>query len=246
MPKITSPNLIDKSAAISLIDTEKKPVIFWDTCSLLDIVRIPLPERNNTIDLVQKVIEVKSKIVSKDILSLSSALCVTEFNNHIERWIKELENESKRLSKSCNTFIDFINKINFGAATVPHIDLSIYKVEDVLVQIIHAIVKETLFIKEDASFAHFAHFRTTNKVPPAKKKGEYKDCYVWGTCLEVRHLSSDKSYSYSFMSSNTTDYADNSKSKFVTEIDHEASLNNITYFPNFKMAYGLLKRDGAI
>lgn len=246
MPKITSPNLIDKSAAISLIDTEKKPVIFWDTCSLLDIVRIPLPERNNTVDLVQKVIEIKNKIVTGDIVSLSSALCVTEFNNHIERWIRELESESKRLSKSCNKFIDFINEINFGVPTISHIDLSIYKVEDVLVQITHAIIYKTLFIKEESTFAEFAHFRTTNKVPPAKKKGEYKDCYIWGTCLEVRQLSTDKAYSYNFMSSNTTDYADKTKSKFVTEIAHEASLNNITYFPNYRMAYGLLKKDGVI
>jgi len=246
MSKITSPNIIDKNVAILHIDTEKKPVIFWDTCSLLDIVRLPLPDRNQTVDSLEKIIEIKNKIVSKDIVSLSSELCITEFNNHIETWTKTLESESKRLSKTYNNFIGFINKANIGVSPILTTNLSIYRLEDLLCQIIHAIVNETLFIREDATFATFAHFRTTNKIPPAMKKGEYKDCYVWGTCLELRQTSSDKSYSYNFMSSNVTDYADTNKKDFVTEIKNEATINNIDYFPNFKIAYGHLRRDGTV
>jgi hypothetical protein len=243
MSKITNPNIIDKAAAILHIDTEKKPVIFWDTCSLLDIVRLPLPDRKQTVDSLEKVIEIKNKIVSKDIISISSELCITEFNNHIETWTRTLELESKKLSKTFNNFIGFINKVNLGATPIPQADLSVYRLEDLLCQIIHAITNETLFISEDNTFATFAHFRTTNKIPPAKKKGEYKDCYVWGTCLEIRQTNSDKSYPYNFMSSNVTDYADNNKIDFVTEIKNETTINNINYFSNFKIAYGKLKRD---
>jgi hypothetical protein len=245
MPKIISPNIIDKATAKSHIDSEKKTVIFWDTCSLLDIIRLPLPDRKNSINTLQNVIEIKDKIVSEEIISLSSQLCVREFNDHVENWIKIVETESKRLSKTHNNFIGFINKINVGL-TIPPIDLSAYKIEDLLSQIILAITSKTKFVSEDDTFASFAHFRTTQKIPPAKVKGEYKDCYVWGTCLEIRNTSIDKSYLYNFMSSNVTDYADSNKTDFVTEIKNEASLNSINYFPNFKIAYGKLKQNGIL
>lgn len=243
MLRITSPNIISKSAAIHHIDTVKKPVIFWDTCSFLDIIRLPIPERKQSAAVIGKVIEIKNKIVSKDIVSLSSVLCVREFNDHIENYVKMVELASKNLSGSFNNFIDFINKIQLGATPIPSVDLSVYKLEDQLCLIIHAIINETLFVSEEDSFAQFAHFRTKNKIPPAKVKGEYKDCYIWGSCLELRQSSSDKSYPFYFLSSNVTDYGVKNSSDFVTEIKHEATINNITYFSNFNIAHGLLKRD---
>ena len=246
MSKINNPNVINKAAAILQIDTEKKPVIFWDTCSLIDIVRLPLPGRNQTVDSLEKVIEIKNKIVSKEIISISSELCITEFNNNIKNWTNTLESEGKNLSKTFNSFIGFINKANLGAPPIPPTDLSAYKLENLLCQIILAITSVTLFVSEDNTFATFAHFRTTNKIPPAKKKGEYKDCYVWGTCLEIRQTNSDKSYPYNFMSSNVVDYADTNKTDFVPEIQNEATINNINFFSNFKIAYGQLKRDGIL
>jgi hypothetical protein len=246
MSKITSPIIIDKVSAIIHIDDKKKPVLFWDTCSLLDIVRLPLPDRNQAIDSLEKIIEIKNKIVSKEIVSISSTICIAEFDNHIENWVKSLESESKKLSKTYNNFIEFINKANLGAIPISTTDLSVYKLEDLLCQIVHSIISETLFVSEHATFNEFAHFRTTNKIPPAKKKGEYKDCYVWGTCLEIRQTSVDKSYPYHFMSSNIADYADSSKIEFVTEIKNEATINKIKYFSNFKIAYVQLKRDGIV
>jgi PIN domain len=246
MPKIISPNYIDKATAISKIDTEKKPVIFWDTCSLLDIVRLPLPDRKQNVATLQNLLEIKDKIVSGDIISLSSKLCVDEFNNHIERWVNDVKTASIKLSQTLNDFVSFINKVNPTGTPIPTTNLSVYKIEDLLSQIAHVIIDNTFFINEDTTFAAFAHTRTTLKVPPAKKKGEYKDCYIWGTCLELRSTSVDKTYSYNFMSSNTTDYADTNKRDFVTEIKNEADLNGIEYFSNFNIAYGRLKTKGII
>ncbi|TXD81176.1 hypothetical protein ESY86_18550 [Subsaximicrobium wynnwilliamsii] len=236
----------NKSEVINLIDIHKKPVLFWDTCSLLDIVRLPLPDRNNKVDTLSKVIEIKDKIVSNDIISLSSELCITEFNNHIENWSKRLESESKKLSKSHNKFIGFINKVNLTSQTISDIDLSIYKIEELLCQITHAIISNTIFVEEDDTFKEFAHFRTMNKIPPAQKKGEYKDCYIWATCLEIRNTNTDKSYPYYFISSNVSDYANENKKEFVTEISNEATINNIEYFSNFKIAFGILKSKNIV
>jgi len=246
MPKIISPNIIDKTVAISKIDVEKKPVIFWDTCSLLDIVRLPLPNRKQSVSTLQNLLEIKDKIVSDDIISLSSKLCVDEFNNHIEHYVKEVKTASTKLSQTFNDFVGFINKVNATGTLIPTTNLSVYKIEDLLCQIAHVIIDKTFFINEDATFALFAHTRTTLKIPPAKKKGEYKDCYIWGTCLELRNTSADKTYSYNFMSSNTTDFADTNKRDFVTEIKNEADLNSIEYFSNFNVAYGKLKTIGII
>jgi hypothetical protein len=246
MLKIISPNYIKKAAAISKIDTEKKPVIFWDTCSLLDIVRLPLPCRKQKAVTLNNLLIIKDNIVSGNIISLSSILCINEFNNHIEQHVNELKKESLCLSEKVNTFVSFINVVNTTGMPIPRTNLSEYKIENFLSQIAHDIIDNTFFVNEDNSFASFAHNRTTLKVPPAKKKGEYKDCYIWGTCLELRSNSTDRTYSYNFISSNTTDYADKNNRNFVTEIKNEADLNEIEYFSNFNVALGRLKTKGII
>ena len=47
MSKIIDSSLLSKGEIIDHLDSEKKPIIFWDTCALLDIIRLPVPERNH-------------------------------------------------------------------------------------------------------------------------------------------------------------------------------------------------------
>ncbi|HTA63120.1 MAG TPA: hypothetical protein VK835_11720 [Bacteroidia bacterium] len=243
MSKINNPTKISLAAAAQLCDTFKKPVIFWDTCALLDIMRLPIPDRKHSVSILEKLIEIRNKIVAKDIVSMSSVVCIIEFNDHIDNWKQILNTEAKRLSKPYNDFISFINKVNVGVTPIPNIDLSAHGLENILDGIILSITKETYFISEDAQFSQFAEFRTFYKFPPAKVKGEYKDCYIWDTCLELNKNITDKSFPSFFMSSNTTDYAASNKINFEpTLIVHEATQNNITYLPNFNFAHGQLKQ----
>ena len=178
MSKVLSFKDINKSDAVELMTKELKPVIFWDTCMLLDAIRLPIPERNHSVDLLQKVIAIKNKIVSNEIISLSSVLCVNEFNKHVDSTKNELIRASKSLTQAHNNFVGFINKYNFGGPQIPEIDLSIYKLEELVMNILDSIIKNTLFINEDQTFKDFATFRTIQGISPAKKKGEFKDCYI--------------------------------------------------------------------
>jgi hypothetical protein len=244
MSRILSPNILDKSGVVNLIEGEQKPVVFWDTCSLLDILRIPLPDRGHSTDVLKRIIEIKSKIVSGDIMSLSSELCIKEFDDHVEQCLQDIENAAKKLSRSFNIFAGFINEIPIVVPEISPVDLSMYKINNALIRIVHSIIDKTVFVREDTTFLASAHFRTTYKIPPAKKKGEYKDCYIWATCLDVRKESIGRNYSYIFLSSNSVDYADDSKTEFADELKNETQSAEITYCSNFQIAYKVLKEKG--
>lgn len=246
MSAITNPTTINRSDLFALLDLEKKPVIFWDTCAFIDIIRLPLPERKYTSDILERLILIKNKIVSGDIISISSNFCIREFNDNVTRYINHLKTETQRLNKEHNDFISFINKANLGSNILPNIDLSIHNLEVLLSNITLEITSRTKFVNDDPSYSAFAEFRVRNHIPPAKKKGEYKDCYIWATCLDIRKNCTDKTHPYYFLSSNTKDYAATNKSEFVMEIKTEADINNITYSSNFDLIFGRLRGAGLI
>jgi hypothetical protein len=128
MLKINNPTIINKNDAINHLNTQCKPVIFWDTCALLDIIRQPLSDRKGSADILAKVIQIKNKILSGDIISLSSELCIKEFNDHVGNCIESLKKESKNISVQHNHFVSFTNTL--GISHVSSIDLSTYKLEE--------------------------------------------------------------------------------------------------------------------
>jgi hypothetical protein len=243
MREITSTKIISKEDAVILLDENPKPVIFWDTCALLDIMRMPLPDRGYSLARLKRVMEIKQSIVNGKIISLASKLTLKEFNDNIYEVEDSLFKAEKNISNKFNTFIEFVNLLNPSIAILS-IDLNSYGTADMLMDIIESITDETYFIDEDDLFMQMATRRTIDKIPPAKVKGEFKDCYVWSTCLTVRGMSAQAGQPFGFMSSNTSDYADSTKMSFSPEIQTEASLVDILYWPQSEYAYGILKAGG--
>lgn len=60
-------------------------------------------------------------------------------------------------------------------------------------------------IRGENQHAKFADFRTRHKMAPAANKGEYKDCYIWGTYLSIIKAVNPSVYC-SFITTNPKDY----------------------------------------
>lgn len=245
MSTIASSKIIDLASAVQLLNSDIKPVIFWDSCALLDIIRLPMPERNQSVDRLTKIMEIKQAIVNGDILSLASKLTIKEFNDHIGDTESKLYFEARRISREYNAFIAFINKVN-PSTMLLQVDLTAYNIELGLMDIIESIIDDTFFIDEDPKFVNLASQKTINKIPPAHKKGEYKDCYIWATCILARGMSNGLRMPYGFMSTNIADYALPKSIRLLPNLASEALATGVDYYANIDVMYGALKRAGVL
>ena len=245
MSTINNPIVVSKDDAIRLLDTNPKPVIFWDTCSLLDIIRLPIPDRKQSVNKLKNVMAIRQKIESGDIISLASILTVKEFNDHVGHTQAEVKRAAHRITEEYNKYLNFVKTANPAITSQP-VDLAAFNLEISLNDIVQDIAVNTRFIDREDLFLRNAEARVTGKIPPAKKKGEFKDCYIWSTCLAVRQLSQRTCNPYGFMSSNVRDYAETGKTQFDVDIAAEATTANINYYAGFDIAFGKLKAEGVL
>lgn len=244
MISIDNPKILNLVETVDFVNAENKPVIFWDTCSLMDIVRIPFPARKNHPDTDLRIIEIKDAILNGSILSLASALTIIEFNKNIPGEIDDFQNNLTKLNIEVNKYLGFINKSNAGV-TLSAIDLPSYKLELYYCDIARAIIDKTIFISEEQSFQNNAHTRLINHTTPAKVKQEYKDCYIWETCLQAKLGLNDKGHDWIFTSANYTDYADSiDKTIFESDLTAETEANNIKYAKDFHLLKKCLRDIG--
>ncbi|MGZ3752345.1 MAG: PIN domain-containing protein [Mucilaginibacter sp.] len=241
MLTISNPTIVTKEVAVTLLDATTKPVIFWDTCSLLDIIRLPIPDRNHEITVLEKVMMIRQKISGGDIISLASVLTVKEFNDHVSHWQSEVVRAANKISQEYNKYLAFVKRIN-PAVTHLTVDLSAFNLEVLLNDIVQDIAVATSFIDRDDLFTRSAETRVINKIPPANKKGEFKDAYIWTTCLTVRQMSQKTGAPFGFLSSNVQDYSELPTTRFDPYLAAEASAADILYYSHFNIAFGELKR----
>ena len=77
---------------------ENVPLIFWDTCALLDIVRTPIIERSKlNFNSLQAYERITDYIMDQKVISVTSEIVVKEFHEHIGDCIKALEQQSQRI-----------------------------------------------------------------------------------------------------------------------------------------------------
>jgi hypothetical protein len=245
MSTIDNPTIVTKEAAAAFLDANPKPVIFWDTCSLLDIIRLPIPKREQPISKLENIMAISHKITNGDIISLASVLTVGEFNHHVGHIQNEVIIAARAISKSYNKYMEFVRKAN-PAITSPAVDLTTYNLEQLLNGIVQDIAVQTQFIDQDNTFSQTAEHRVIHKIPPARKKGEYKDCYIWSTCMTVRQLSQKANMPFGFLSSNINDYAKAPTQSFDPDVAAEATPLGIVYYADLHIAHGQLKGQGVI
>lgn len=180
-----------------------KPIIFWDTCALVDIIRIPHSTKNFTIQDLQKYEDIALWLEGGLIQSVTSDLVNIEFDEHYAREYSNLLQEQEKRKDSIKNFSQYIinrvkkNKINTTIDT-----LNIQNRFGILTQ---RICRQTTLIREENIHARFADYRTRHKMAPAANKGEYKDCYIWGTYLSTIKAVNPSVYC-AFITTNPKDY----------------------------------------
>ena len=228
-----------KKAALHDIP-QNTPFIFWDTCALLDILRIPYRQENVTAALTtyQQLYEL---IENDRIISLTSDMVLYEFNSHFDEISNELSKEVRRLKESIRKYVALMSdkKKEKISRIIPFFDIASLQSLDSLVR---KIWKKTYIIREQCIYRNMAHTRTVSRIPPAKNKGEYKDCFIWSTFLKYARDSS--SPCKIFFTTNIADYCNKEAKKIDDFLTQECSrIDNAYVYVTSGEVYGKLHRD---
>lgn len=158
-----------------------KPVVFWDTCALLNIIRFIYREKGDFECKYNSIKYVHDRIINEDVYSVTSEIIVNEWNNNIDKTLSEFRQSLEDTTKYHLGGITVSNLFNGrGDKSEP---LTGKGLETHLYQMVKDIVDKTYFIAYDKEIAYDALQRTSGKTPPAGVKEEFKDCAIWSTMV---------------------------------------------------------------
>lgn len=173
---------------VNIYSNHPRPVLFWDTCALLDIIRFLT--RIETIDnpqVYKNISTIYSKVKWGKIYSVASTVNSKEWDDHVDDAISLLDKNLPKIINCSKMIVEAHNNINHVADSMPIINPK--SVKDHILDMARTIVKKTIFLEVDKEVAFNALERITNKRPPSNaaknSKAEFKDCAIWETMLEL-------------------------------------------------------------
>lgn len=217
---------------VSTVLPNGKPVLFWDTCALLDIIRIPIRSNLVALSNYERIAELIEK---GDILSVTSEMVLSEVNDHFLKEKQILENEQTRRKNEIIGFADYMesqkkrDRIKSAVALLNVISR--------LELLTTRILRRTYIVRGESKYRDSADFRLRNKIAPAARKAEYKDCYIWSSFLTFAH-----EYPHTklvFMTTNPKDYRQDKN--LFPDIQRDCVRANAQCLFNIGAAYGFLK-----
>lgn len=212
MSTIGGRNAILESIAdfTSVYQTAPKPLIFWDTCGLLEYIRF-IYRKNNGINTLNAMIRVSNLVNNDDVYSVASELSMVEWDDNEPSVTKAVSEDLKRTEEYHSLAVETINSL-LGSSKISE-PISIYNIESMLRDIALNIATQTHFLKYD-DISNATLLRAALKQPPAHKKHEIKDCAVWETmlqlCREINAVLGSCPVRI-FYTVNTDDFADKSR-----------------------------------
>lgn len=209
------------------INRQKSVVLFWDTCSLLDIIRLPFRTSSDKyLDYYQQISEL---IIDGRIISVASELTIAEINYNFQNVEVEYDKYLKKLQNELELHEDYLIKCNIIAQKILDFKLHEKGLKQYLSTLFNKIIANTTFVAENKTFNKFAHFRVSYHIAPAQRKGEYKDCYIWSTCLELSKVLVPSNSKIYFFTRNKDDFYENGQLFQLIQDDCNNSSITIKY-----------------
>lgn len=213
---------------VAIYTMHPKPIFFWDTCGLLEIIRF-VYRKNNGVATLNAISNLARKVTVGDIYCVTSELAAIEWDDNVNTAITDMRNSLKKTEDYHALAATTINSFIPGSA-VQSDPISTFRLEDVLLDIALNIAHSSHFIKYE-EIAKDTLTRVAAKTPPARdKRAEIKDCAFWETMLRLCRCINDVmpggSPSKVFYTVNTDDFADKSRVPvvFFNELLAEARL----------------------
>jgi hypothetical protein len=169
--------------AVQIISLEPAPVIFLDTCSLLDVLRTAIRTR------------IENVPAARTFASLAAAtprtvwpILIQQVREEWNRNIPTVRNEVSRHIVKTDAAIGRIHDVleNLPPATRPnHIPLAGFNIEASLEQLSISLMNASASIEQDDVCFQKAMQRIMARLAPAERGGSVADCVILEHCLEI-------------------------------------------------------------
>lgn len=181
-----------------------KPIVFWDTCSLIYIISIAV--RNSFSDY-SHYMDLLSWIENDEIVSVTSSIVWDEFNDHYQEEYERANDDIDMLRELIKNYAGIHQEPVRGQLLNLAHDINLITI---LENIESRVWGKTYVINEEQELAKLAHYRVLHKWSPSKVKDQYKDSYIWCTFMSVaQKLTEVRKF---FMTDNKEDYCLSRKS----------------------------------
>jgi len=200
------------------------PILFFDTCIFLDILRSPYRDNIhvNAISSALSLIKM-SEINPDNVCLLTNETVHTEWNDNISNVKRELEKEVIKLEYTREKLVTAANAI----LKIDHVHgqkLTSINLHNHLEVLSLNLLNHCLIAKQEDSHCAKGMQRSIKCLAPAKKgKSEPKDCVIFEAFLDISERVRKLGYSREiyFVTSNSNDYG-KANNNFIVE-----ELNNI-------------------
>ncbi|MBT9097087.1 DUF4935 domain-containing protein [Methylovulum psychrotolerans] len=208
-------------AAISQdISRSTAPLLFFDTCIFLDILRSPYRE-NISVRAISSALHLL-KIAEQqphELWLLASETVQYEWRTNIGNVRQELEKEIKKLEHGREKLVAAANVVLAIDHAHGHkiIDLDL---PGHLERLSENLLNHCLLVKQENVHALKAMDRVVNSLPPSKQGKEVKDCLIFEAFLDVAEQVRNLGYNgiICFVTANTNDYGKPGSSLIVKEL----------------------------
>lgn len=219
-----------------------KPLLFIDTCTILDIVRVLYRDEipNSNTDSALKIIELSQQ---GELQLIIADKVEEEFSKHIDATINSVEKEISNLNKRVVSIAQFQESISKMQLNIS--DLNSLKCHNEAGSVAKKLLEECLTIKRNDTYIVNARKRVEAGQAPAKRgKAEQSDCEIiecfFDMCLKLRHKNFMERIT--FITSNTSDFGSIGKphspldsefqeadANFTTGLGHALYLNGYKF-----------------
>ncbi|ABK43685.1 conserved hypothetical protein [Magnetococcus marinus MC-1] len=236
--------MTDTASVSQCILSKNAPVLFFDTCSLLDLVRDPTRECFSS-DQYETAIRLLRKVDGEEgyLHVVVNSQVHHELNDNFSSVCEDSENKLDKLNKK----IAFLQRVyvSIGATVSQNLSFSKNDFSQYGKNIYDSFIGKSITYKEEDDVAKNKAFDRSRfcKAPAKKGKQELKDCIVIELYLFLaQHL---RSIGYSnrivFISSNTKDYASDVRGGILhPELKDDFDSVKMEYASNYGLAERML------
>jgi len=226
--------------AANTIAYKTKPILFCDTCALLDIIRLPLREKSSSrlIATLKSISNILSMVDNKDIILVSPPPILLEWQEHASYICEEL-------AANIDIFSAKYAIIKATAAhqgtNLPPLSISSQAIAQHYYNLSERLLCVSIILNKEDAPSLCAVDRATSCIAPARK-GTIKDCLIYEHMLKLIDELIKKGFSAKrvFITSNTNDFCDE-RNNPKPPIDDELSVRSTIFCTNWNWAYSIFR-----
>jgi len=213
--------------------------LFVDTCSLLDLIRLPyrtMKGKGNLrreIDAARAILAATQKLPVAVVLILAPPI-PDEFANHVslesQRLSSELEKHRKMAENIAEAQVAFGSSGQVSSLSSTTLDAICKDLQGLA----EALVDQAVHLVKVPEFSDLAMNRVVRRMPPAGRGQEAKDCLIIEHILDCVGLTPGATAL--FLSSNTKDYCDAGKRQLCPSLEAEFSAAGLAFGRNWAWA----------